>query len=75
MVFPQKVNWFILYQSADKMASILLGLAHAPRAPIFLEGWLGVNESVKGIYGNLSAFQASHGKTAGNIECRMLRMF
>jgi len=29
MVFPQKVNWFILYQSADKMASIFLGLAHA----------------------------------------------
>ncbi len=26
MVFPQKVNWDILYQSADKMASIFLGL-------------------------------------------------
>ena len=44
---PQKVNWFILYQSADKMAT---------PAPIFLEVWLGVNESVKGMYGNSSAF-------------------
>jgi len=53
MFFPQKVNWFILYQLADKIATILLGLAHAP---IFLEVWLGVNESVKGIYGNSSVF-------------------
>ena len=53
MVFPQKVNWFILYRLADKMATIFLGLAHAP---IFLEVWLGVNGSVKGIYGNSSAF-------------------
>jgi hypothetical protein len=26
MVLSQKVNWFVLYQSADKMASIFLGL-------------------------------------------------
>jgi len=54
MIFPQKVNWFILYQSADKTASILLGLASAP---IFLEVWLRVNKSVKREYAvNLSVF-------------------
>jgi len=33
MVLPQKVNWDILYQSADKMASILLGLGEMSLQP------------------------------------------
>jgi len=32
MVFPQKVNWFILYQSADKMASIFLRIGNNQEA-------------------------------------------
>ena len=47
MVFSQNVNWFILYQLADKMAIVFLGLAHAP---IFLEVWLGDDRSIKGEY-------------------------
>jgi hypothetical protein len=39
MVFSQKVNWFILYQSADKMASIFLGLREiGNRAGIVMKG-------------------------------------
>jgi len=32
MVFPQKVNWFILYQLADKMASISLRIGNNQEA-------------------------------------------